>query len=273
MNLIKKSFQQQLTYIIYRLLLLLCTTTFAQSKVDSTRIVRVLSFNIYHGETVNAEKQFDLDLLAKMINDVNPDLVALQEVDFKTERARNYDLVTELGQRTKMQGIFGKAMSYDGGEYGEGVLSKYSFLTTVNHPLASGKDKEPRAAIEVNVEIKSGDVIRFVGTHLDHTRDATDRNNQVQQLNKLFTKDDTPTILAGDLNSRPESEAMKILFKEWTPSFPDFEHTSPSAGPRAKIDYVLFRPAHKWRVLEKKVICNDKATDHCVVLSVLELLK
>jgi hypothetical protein len=25
-------------------------------------------------------------------------------------------------------------------------------------------------------------------------------------------------------------------------------------------------------VLETKVICNDKATDHCVVLSVLELL-
>lgn len=245
---------------------------FSQSAVDSTRIVRVLTFNIYHGETVNAEKKFDLDLLAKTINDLNPDLVALQEVDLKTNRARGYDLVTELGQRTKMSPIFGKAMSYDGGEYGEGALSKYSFLSTRNHPLVAREGKEPRAAIETNVMIESGDVIRFVGTHLDHTRDHTDRNNQAKQLNELFAQDNTPTILAGDLNSRPDSEAMKILFKEWTPSLPDFKPTSPADSPRAKIDYILFRPANKWRVLDSEIICNDTVTDHCVVLSVLELL-
>ena len=245
----------------------------AQTDVDSTRIVRVLTFNIYHGETVGAEKKFDLDLLAKVINDVHPDLVALQEVDFKTNRAQGYDLVTELGQRTKMSPIFGKAMSFDGGEYGEGALSKYSFLSTKNHPLVAGEGKEPRAAIEVNVKIESGDVIRFVGTHLDHTRDGIDRINQVNQLNDIFVKDDVPTILAGDLNSRPESEAMKILFKHWTPSSSKFEPTMPVGEPKARIDYVLFRPANKWRVLETEVICNEQATDHCVVLSVLELLK
>ena len=211
--------------------------------------------------------------MAKTINDVHPDLVALQEVDFKTNRAHNYDLVTELGQRTKMSPLFGKAMSYDGGEYGEGVLSKYSFLSTKNHPLVARDGKEPRAAIEANVMIESGDVIRFVGTHLDHTRDEIDRNNQAKQLNDLFTNDETPTILAGDLNSRPESEAMKILFKEWTPSLPDFKPTSPADNPRSKIDYILFRPANKWRVLDTEIICDDKVTDHCVVLSVLELLK
>ena len=270
MNVIKKLRKKPL--FIFICCLSISLSAMAQTKVDSSRIVRVLSFNIYHGETVNAEKQFDLDLLAKTINDVNPDLVALQEVDFKTERARNYDLVTELGQRTKMQAVFGKAMSHDGGEYGEGALSKYSFLSTRNNPLVAGGGKEPRTAIEVNVEIKSGDVIRFVGTHLDHTEENIDRINQAKQLNELFTKDDTPTILVGDLNSGPESEAMKILFKEWTPSFPDFEYTYPAHEPQAKIDYVLFRPAHKWRVLDKKVICNDKVTDHCVVLSVLELI-
>ena len=254
-------------------LLVFISSIHAQIKVDSTRIVRVLSFNIYHGETVNADKKFDLDLLAKTINDVHPDLVALQEVDFKTNRARNYDLVTELGQRTKMQAIFGKAMSFDGGEYGEGALSKYSFLSTRNHALVAREGKEPRAAIEVNVEIESGDAIRFIGTHLDHTKEDIDRIKQAKQLNTLFAQDDIPTILAGDLNSRPESEAMKILFKEWAPSLPDFKPTSPADNPRSKIDYILFRPANKWRVLETKIICDDKVTDHCVVLSVLELLK
>ncbi|MET2983721.1 endonuclease/exonuclease/phosphatase family protein [Aureibaculum conchae] len=257
---------------VFTLLLLVSTNVIAQTAVDSTRIFSVLSFNIYHGETVNAVKKYDLDLLAKVINDTKPDLVALQEVDFKTNRARKYDLVTELGQRTKMQAIFGKAMSYDGGEYGEGVLSKYSFLSTKNHPLIAQEGKEPRAALEVNVALKSGDTIRFVGTHLDHTKEDTDRINQARQLNELFTKDDTPTILAGDLNSRPESEAMKILFQYWKPSLPDFEPTAPANNPRSKIDYVLFRPLHKWKVLDAEIICDDMVTDHCVVLSILELL-
>jgi len=93
----------------------------------------VLSFNILHGATTKGD--FDLDLIAKVIIDADPDLVALQEVDFKTNRAKKYDLVTELGWRTKMVPIFAKAMNYDGGEYGEGILSKYTFLQSRNIAL------------------------------------------------------------------------------------------------------------------------------------------
>jgi len=252
--------------------LLVNTHVVAQSAVDSTRIVRVLTFNIYHGETVNAATDFDLDLLAKVISDVNPDLVALQEVDFKTKRARNLDLVTELGKRTKLAPLFGKAMTYDGGEYGEGVLSGYSFLTTRNHALGAQAGKEPRAALEVTVILNSGDTIRFVGTHLDHTRDETDRINQANQLNKLLVRDNKPAIIAGDLNARPDSETMSIFFKNWTESSSENIPTAPAINPRSKIDYILFRPANRWRVLETRVIDEQVASDHRPVLSVLELL-
>ncbi|WP_242135666.1 endonuclease/exonuclease/phosphatase family protein [Aestuariivivens marinum] len=258
--------------IIFKLLFILSISIHAQTQIDSSKVVRVLTFNIYHGETVNAEKQFDFDLLAKVINDEQPDLVALQEVDFKTNRVLGVDLVTELGLRTKMQAIFGKAMAFDGGEYGEGILSKYSFLSTKNHALPAREGKEPRAALEVNVVIKSGDTIKFVGTHLDHTKDETDRINQANAIKRLFVEENVPMIMAGDLNASPESETMKILFSIWKPSLPDFQPTMPSDAPRAKIDYVLYKPANAWRVLDTKIICNDKATDHCAVLSVLELL-
>lgn len=245
----------------------------AQTSVDSSRVVRVLTYNIYHGETVAASKPFDLDLLAKIISDTKPDLVALQEVDFKTKRVLKMDLVTELGWRTKMQAVFGKAMPFDGGEYGEGVLSKHSFLSTQNHALVARENKEPRAALEVNVQIKSGDTIRFVGTHLDHTKDETDRINQAKQINRIFSKDDSPTILAGDLNATPESETMQVFYKEWKQSFKDNIPTYPAINPNKKIDYILFKPANRWRVLETKVIDEEKASDHRPVLSVLELIK
>jgi endonuclease/exonuclease/phosphatase family metal-dependent hydrolase len=241
-----------------------------QEPVDSSRIVRVLTYNILHGATMKGD--FDLDRIADVINSVNPDLVALQEVDFNTNRAKNMDLATELGIRTGLAPLFGRAMPYDGGEYGEGILSTYSFLTTQNHGLPAQEGKEPRAALEVNVILKSGDTIRFIGTHLDHTRDETDRINQAHQINDIFTKEDKPSILAGDLNARPESKTMSIILKKWTKSFSQDIPTSPSENPRAKIDYILFRPDERWKVLETRVIDEKEASDHCPVLSVLELL-
>jgi len=237
---------------------------------DSSRIVRVLTYNILHGATTKGD--FDLDLIAKVINSTNPDLVALQEVDYQTNRAKKYDLVTELAIRTDMSPLFARAMPYDGGEYGEGILSKYSFLSTRNHPLPYTEGKEPRAAAEVNVILKSGDTIRFIGTHLDHTKDPTNRLMQAKELNRTFTVDEKPAILTGDLNEEPHQAAMQELFTKWQRSFAEDTPTFPSDDPTKKIDYVLFRPAHRWRVLETKVIDEKVASDHCPVLVILELL-
>lgn len=258
-------------HYIFAFLSVFVVNGMAQVSKDTSKIVRVLSFNIYHGETVAAKKKFDLDLLAKVINDVQPDLVALQEVDDKTNRARKFDLVTELGLRTKMSPLFGKAMDYDGGGYGEGILSKFSFLATRNHALPARSGKEPRAATEVQVVLKSGDTIRFVGTHLDHTKDNTDRINQVKELNKLFANSDLPTIMAGDLNATPDSETMQLLFQQWSPTIDHENYSYPADNPTSKIDYILFRPANRWRVIESKVIDEKIASDHRPILTVLEL--
>src|SRR5690606_6017426 len=69
----------------------------AQQQTQERKIVRVLTFNILHGATTKGD--FNLDLLADVINNADPDFVALQEVDFKTKRARNLDLTTELADR------------------------------------------------------------------------------------------------------------------------------------------------------------------------------
>lgn len=237
---------------------------------DSTRVLRILSYNILHGETMKGD--FDLDRIAAVIKSTNPDLVALQEVDFFTRRARNMDLATELGQRTGLAPLFGSAMPYDGGAYGEGVLSRLSFLNTRNHGLPAGPGKEPRAALEVQVVLGSGDTIRFVGTHLDHTSDEVDRIGQARALNALFSGDKMPAILAGDLNALPDSETMSILYQEWEGSSPDLSPTFPSKNPEVKIDYVLFRPTKRWRLIESRVIADSVASDHCGLLSILELL-
>ncbi len=243
--------------------------SYAQKPVKPSRILRVLTSNIYHGETMKGD--FDLDLIAKVIKEAKPDIVALQEVDFKTNRAKKMDIATELGIRTGMVPLFGRAMYYDGGEYGEGILSKYSFLSTKVHALPHQPDKEPRTALEVNFVMDSGDTIRFIGTHLDH-ESASQRLCQARRLAEWFRADDRPAILAGDLNALPLSGAMKMIETSWTRAFDEDIPTWPSDNPQKKIDYVLFRPADRWKVLETKVIDEKTASDHRPVLVVLELL-
>ena len=260
--------------MIIGLLLLLTAnfTAWSQQGADSSRVIKVLSFNILHGATTAGD--FDLNAIAKVIIDTNPDFVALQEVDYQTNRAKKYDLVTELGWRTKMAPLFARAMPYDGGEYGEGVLSKFTFLQTRNVGLPYSTGNEPRAALEILTVLPSGDTIAFIGTHLDHTKNETDRNAQAKKINEVFSLNKHPTILAGDLNATPGSTPINILEEVWGVSYnkkkPAF--TYPSDHPVKKIDYVMFYPKNRWRVVETHVIQDVIASDHCAYLVTLELI-
>lgn len=245
----------------------------SQQLPGSNPVLKVLSFNIYHGATMKGD--FDLHVIAKVIEDADPDLVALQEVDFRTRRARDYDLATELGRMVKMAPLFGRAMYYDGGEYGEAVLSKYTFIESRNIPLPYTPGNEPRAALEITAVIAPGDTISFIGTHLDHLRDETDRIAQAVRINEIFSANRYPTILAGDLNAEPGSLPINILETIWDSSYDTGspEPTFPSDNPRKKIDYVMHFPKGRWRVLDSSVLCDSVASDHCAYLVTLELIR
>ena len=230
----------------------------------------VVTYNIYHGEDANGGS--NLDAVAGIINSLQADLVALQEVDKKTTLVNGLDLTAELSQRTGMRGIFGRAMDYAGGEYGEAVLCRHPVLEIKNNPLPHTPKAEPRAALEVHVELPGGERVVFIGTHLDHVRDQTNRMMQVRRIEELFADVDLPMILAGDLNAAPGSDPINLLCKQWTCADPnDPQPTFPSVGPRRKIDYIMLKPSHRWKVLTVRVLDDKITSDHCPVYAVLEL--
>lgn len=244
---------------------------FGQQEADSTRVVRVLSYNIMHGATMISD--FNLQRIADVIKGVEPDIVALQEVDFKTNRVGGRDLATELGYLTGLAPLFGRAMPYSGGEYGEGILSRFSFKSTRANSLPYSPGNEPRTALEVLVELPSGEDFIFIGTHFDHTGDQTDRIVQAKRINELFAANTIPTILAGDLNATPDSDPISTLTQHWTDASTNKpDPTFPSSNPAQRIDYIMFLPAHRWRVRETRVIADKTASDHYALLAVLELL-
>lgn len=244
----------------------------SQQNIIAGSKVRVLTFNIYHGATMNGD--FDLDVIARVIRNTDPDLVALQEVDFKTARDGGLDLVTELGWRLKMSPLFARAMYYDGGEYGEGILSRFSFITTRNVPLPYSEGREPRTSVEAVIALPSGDTVAFVGTHLDHLADEGDRLAQVTRINDVYIAGRYPMILAGDMNAVPGSGPIDNLEELWGVTYDQLNPapTFPSAEPSRKIDYIMFYPRERWRVVSSEVICDSIASDHCALLVILELL-
>jgi len=46
----------------------------------------------------------------------------------------------------------------------------------------------------------------------------------------------------------------------------------PSVNPSKKIDYAMFYPKNRWRVIETKVIQDTIASDHCAYLVTLDLI-
>ena len=250
--------------ILFVLVVLLASKSWAQ-----TDTLKVMSFNILHGATV--ENDFNLDSIAGVIKSYNPDLVAMQEVDFKTERAKKYDLPTELGYRTQMASLFARAMYYDGGEYGEGILSKYSFIATENIALPHLPDSEPRAAALALIKTKNGNTIQFVGTHLDHQKEEKDREMQARALVEQFHDTNYATLLLGDLNAEPDSETIRIIKTVFTePEHKEAQQgTYPSTGPQKKIDYILYNQPDLWKVIDYQVLCENYASDHCIVMATL----
>jgi endonuclease/exonuclease/phosphatase family metal-dependent hydrolase len=252
-------------------LLLLLALVWPGRLLATPALVRVLTYNIHHGE--GTDGQFDLSRLASVIKSVEPDLVALQEVDEATERASGVDQLAELGRLTGMHAAFGKAMDFQGGGYGVAVLSRWTILNTENHALPGSPDREPRTALTVGVKMgEGGPLLQFTSTHLDQGRELGNRVAQANELNeRLVRGEDLPTILAGDMNSGAETEVMQILDAQWTNvSPPDPPAVSLNGRPQFRVDYVLVRPSRRWRVVESTVVDAPVASDHRPVLIVLE---
>lgn len=222
--------------------------------------LRVLTYNIHHGQAMDG--RFDYQRLSKVIAGLEPDVVVLQEVDCRTHRSSGVDQAELLGKLTNMHHVFGQAMPFDQGRYGEAVLSRFPIRKAESHPLPFRPGQEPRAALAVQIEPDNGvPAFVLVGTHLCHQSEAT-RIEQALQINLLFpAQGKTPIILAGDLNARTGSDPMNVLLaKRWIDA----------VAPRSRIDYILTRAQDPWRVIEVNIVDERIVSDHKPVLAVLE---
>jgi len=230
--------------------------------------LRVLSYNIHHGQ--GTDGIFDLERIADVIRASGADLVALQEVDVNTGRAGGVDQATALAGLTGMEVRFGEAIPFSGGSFGDAVLSRWPILETVRLQLPAEPGHEMRVAVAVTVEPVPGSPVRFVATHLDHTKDPQDRIAQVQALLQEMHGNAVPTLLVGDLNAAPGSQPIQLLMDAgWRASDPALQPTFPSDLPQRKIDWILLGPGSGLQPLGVEVLHAPVASDHCPLIAIL----
>lgn len=234
--------------------------------------LRILSYNIHHAEGV--DRKLDVERIARVILSVDPDLVALQEVDQKVQRTKIVDQPSELARLTKMHIVFGGNIELQGGQYGNAVLSKFPVARHQNHLLPNIGGSEQRGVIEAEISLPaSKHTLLLLATHLDYRDDDQERLASVKSINDLVAKHpQQPALLAGDLNDTPESKTLERLAEMWTTANEKPLATVPVAEPKSQIDFILYRPRDRWKVVEVQVLEEAQASDHRAILAVLELL-
>lgn len=250
--------------------------TNAPAKEDKPQQIRILCYNIHYGQ--GTDGIYDIARLAEVINKTKPDLVALQEMDVHVKRSGRVHQLQELAKLTKLHARFGPTQHYQGGLFGNAVLSRFPILNVVIQPLpytesTPEKTTYPRATVAVTVKTPNGKPLRIVSTHFQHNM-PEDRVAEAKAVNALFTfKDETiPTILAGDINAKPEDEPVQILLQKWTNAIDkEATPTVPATAPKSRIDYIFYRPASAFKVIETKVIPESIASDHRPVFAILEI--
>ena len=232
--------------------------------------LRVLTYNIHHGEGIDGK--LDLGRIANVIKSARPDIVALQEVDLKTERTKRVDQPAELARLTGMQVVFGGNFRFQGGDYGNAVLSRLPIKGHKNHALPSLDNGEPRGVLAVELELPGGGELLLLATHLDHRREDAERLASAKAINEVVAMTpDRLSLLGGDLNATPDSDVLKRILNHWTNTTDKPLPTIPVGNPERQIDFVLVRPAARWKVVETAVLDEAAASDHRPLIAVLEL--
>ena len=203
--------------------------------------LKFMSYNIRNGRGIDNVQ--DLGRVAEVINRTAPDIVALQEVDSVT------------GRMTGMHARFCRAIDYDGGAYGIGLLSRSEPLAMRRIPLPG------REEARVLLVAEFPDYVVCV-THLSLTRE-----DQLASLPIIRTVTDTcrkPVLLAGDFNMKVARTVLDGLGGEFRPLSDTTQMTFPSDKPSIRIDYILGRGLPVSAVVtEPTVDHTTTASDHC----------
>ena len=215
--------------------------------------MRLMSYNIRNLRGMDDMR--DLQRVARVINEANADVVALQEVDSVTGRSGQTDVLALLAAETQMHPVYAAAIDYSGGKYGIGILSKEEPMQIHRYALPGREEARTLLVAEFKDYV-------CCCTHLSLVED--DRMLSfpiIQEALSLFKK---PVFIAGDWNATPESDFIKRMDDKFIFMTDTTRFTFPADTPNCTLDYIALGKNVPVRIIEKEteVIDAPAESDH-----------
>lgn len=201
---------------------------------------RLMTYNIHHAEGL--DKKVDLQRIADLIRQEKADIVALQEVDQGTERTDRRDFPAEFAKLTGMSCVFSNNYHYQGGHYGNAVLTRFPIKSVTNALYRMLQPGEQRGLLQVVMDV-SGRELVLMNTHIDYRPDDAERLSNVAEIRSLLPRyAGRPILLCGDFNDIPDSRTYRALSEmftdAWTRAGTNEGFTIPARKPNKRIDYI-----------------------------------
>ncbi len=262
--------RRRLAFIV--LALALCGGCALRPKSAAPVTLRVMTYNIHHGEGLDGK--VDLARIAALIKQERADIVALQEVDKGVARTARRDLTAELAALTGMTGVFSNNFHYQGGEYGNAVLTRFPIKSWNNRYYKMIRPNEQRGILQVVLDVRGRELV-FMNTHIDSRPDDAERwlnVGEMEALEKQYRSN--PMILCGDFNDVPTSRIYRRMSETfhdtWARVGQGTGFSFPAGKPIKRIDYLWISKDEALMPL-KAWIPESEASDHLPVVAEFEL--
>lgn len=216
--------------------------------------LRVVTFNIHGGRPKFGFA--NLEATAKVITDLKPDLVSLQEVHCRMPppyvwQNQPAKLKRLLGMHVTFRRSFGLGPCC----YGNAIASRVppDRIRRTRLPGAY----EPRSLLQAEFTL-DGHKVRFFNTHLGLKDD--ERAEQLAVVAREVRQYDLPAIAAGDWNTTPDSGELQVIESTGLQHCADVETpTFPCDEPQCRLDYLMVSRHFE---VEDCWVVNTQVSDH-----------
>lgn len=239
---------------LFFILLTLSTACGNQFSSQKSKTLKISSYNVRNAKGM--DNVTDFDRVANVINDMDAYAIAIQELDSATERSKGIVVLNELAKRTNMHASFNGSIEYQGGKYGNGILTREKPIRKEAIALPGREERRSLLIVEL------ADFV-ICGTHLSLNNE--DRKSSMEIIENQTKKySSKPVFLVGDLNATPESEEIVSLSENWIMLSDPSQPTFPSDNPDRTIDYLFLKRSDDFThsVIATEVMNEPIASDH-----------
>jgi endonuclease/exonuclease/phosphatase family metal-dependent hydrolase len=240
---------------------------------------RIVTYNVHR--CVGNDRRLDVARIAEVLAKLEPDIVALQELDVGRARTGGVDQAHEIGRRLDMACHFHAALKVEEELYGDAILTAYPERLIQAGPLPGHPGTsalEPRGALWVEVEI-DGRAVQIINTHLGLVpREQQEQASYLAGPSWLAHPRCTgPRILLGDFNATAASVVYRTLTARLSAArrlAPKLTPTStfPSQLPVLRIDHLFVsRDIRVTDVFAPYEPLTRRASDHLPLVMDFEL--